>query len=264
MLTVVCLGCGGGIPMVREDKSFLGNTNFAIVKHDSLADSKSLLQNNPFWLVDCGPETVLTLVKNDAVKNLQGIFLTHIHTDHTGGLASLAYRLKFIEKFKVPLLVPSEIIPLLTQQLVELFYLGQEGDPSDLQTFFDVHLLGPDISYAGLVPPWPFKVTFFPVDHSIPNFPCFGIRLTTLSSKQILFSGDTAFPVKGESDTTVIFHDVQTYTPKGVHCPYSELQKAFTLGIRHKVVLCHTDYQTSFVLDGFGHAGQWDNFLIEE
>jgi len=252
-----------------------GNTNFAIVAHTEgdISEPWNLLRKNPFWLLDCGPETISLLAELDAFKQLQGVIITHAHTDHSGGLASLAYRMMFIEKCRIPLIAPLDVFQLLSQQLVELQYLLTPkavtlGAPkSSSSTFFNIVPLHPDFLKGRheYVPAnyCHFTLSFFPVDHNIQDFPSYGVKIYTPSSKQIWFSGDTAYPLEGMNEAYMVFHDTQTYNPGDgyeVHCPYRKLREVVPIPQRGMIILCHTQPQEQFTEHGFKHAKRWSVF----
>lgn len=260
-LSVIPLGCGGGVPVFP----LLGNTNFALVYHEAgvPVTLETSLRENPFWLIDCGPETISLLAELDAFKQLQGVIITHVHADHSGGLASLAYRMMFVEKRKIPLVFAVTLEHLLVPQLIELRYLNTttsayKGTPkSSIQTFFTTPR--PFEEDEVEINSWPFRVALFPVSHNIVNFPCFGVEIKAEDGTRFVFSGDTAYPLHPDymDKADLIFHDVQTYNPGDgyeVHCPYQKLKDAVPLERRHKVVLCHTPFEERFLADGFRHA----------
>ena len=198
------LGSGGGVPAYHQH-----NTNYAIQEGFG-----AFSFDKPYWLVDCGPDTVRTIVDANACSNLEGILITHAHADHSGGLASLAWRLKFVEHKKIPLIAAEPVMRMIESQCIELKYVKGMND-SDLSAFYEV---ANDVSFA----------SFFPVDHGIDGFPSYGI-VVKLDGMQAVFSGDTVKPLDADliRSSDIVFHDVtfKEHDGIGVHCPLSVLEK---------------------------------------
>lgn len=278
ILNIVPLGYGGGVPLTDN-----GNTNFmlfmspeAVLGHETRHFSE-YMEQYPYWLIDCGPDTIHKIctsfpAPSPAVKNLQGVLLTHCHADHSGGLATLAWRSKFVEQVKPKLITPPECEELLRKQLCELTFGGPgfDRDPM-LEDFFDAtwsrgrEFIDFDIGSM--------TVDFFEVDHHIPRFPNFGIRLTSpMNGKQVVFSGDAAEPISIDLEKVeLLFHDCQFYSPasqplsQAVHCPFWALNEATPEEHRSKVVLAHTNVVPSEDIFELGYlwAGQEKLFALE-
>lgn len=244
-LGIYVFGHGGGVP-----GGDAGDTNFAIIP--DMAESVNgyeALMSHPYWLVDIGPETMLKICgawpgMPSTVHNLQGIILTHAHADHAGGLSSLAWRLRFIEKRKVGLVLHKALLPIIQAQTVELLHNNRSESALTLDDFFDMDVMdfGTSVRDTNL---W---LSFFPVDHNIgchpEDFPALGVKVTK-DGKQVVFSGDTATPIQPYlvREADVIFHDVQFYdpgSPKAVHCAYPALKGMVDPEYRSKVYLAHT------------------------
>ena len=105
-----------------------------------------LLFRQPFYLIDCGPETALHLCgvfgDKPVASQVKGIFLTHTHDDHSGGIKSLAYRTRFIENTKPILGYPPELDDLIDRQTAEFGYLNPTTKPNERGTsfFYDVRI----------------------------------------------------------------------------------------------------------------------------
>jgi len=261
-LSIAVLGNGGGIPCTPPR----GNTNFAVF-HEALEGitPREALCSRPFWLIDCGPETVTLLAELDAFKNLQGVIITHCHADHSGGLSSLAWRMMFMEQRKIHLVYEEGLQGFIQAQTVELQYANEQRnldngrDPAawaTLNDYFDVTCPRANVDFVDLFDEGdvPIRVQLFRVDHNIRYFPAFGLTIQR-SRKTVVVSGDTAYPLprKQVEEADLTFHDCQFYNPgdgREVHAPYPKLLGEYPPELRQRVVLCHTEVPRD-INDGF-------------
>lgn len=272
---IITLGHGGGVPMGTGN----GNTNFAVVpgyNNDLLSESgqsaegrvRDILAHYPWYLVDCGPETMLWLCSSTefdspVLANLKGIFITHTHDDHCGGLNSLAWRLFFVQKAcPVPLYTAEGNINGLVCRLFELKFMNSrvlsdrhrtqellEGAPSWPTRFpLDAFYVANSRDSARFGEDNEHRFEWFPVDHNIVNFPSYALRMKLDSGREfnahrVTFSGDTAYPLAQSliDHSDAVYHDVQTYLdpPDGyeVHCPLSSLSAAVPEESREKIIV---------------------------
>ena len=272
---IYAFGHGGGVPgpIPGTPVGSNGNTNFALIPNLNPAVEAGLIKKNSdllglhqFWLIDCGPETMLHLCgvmpgSVPVVQNLKGIFLTHTHDDHSGGVKSLGYRARFVNSTKPMLIYPPELEPILLQQMTECKYLNPTVPP-------EKH--GPQFFYS-MIPTHTFgrakdfTAKSFPVDHNCVDgegkgFPAVGWIIATTHSS-VVFSGDTARPLEAHyfKNADTIVHDVQFYNDGSrmdhVHCPYAWLRDAVPPEHRHKVWLTHTGHELPPEVKADGFAG---------
>jgi len=291
-LAIYAFGHGGGVPGPLEGTQVVpaGNTNFALIPNfdpewlDGRMSNvpgtplwfsteeahthrmRELLSKHPYWLIDCGPETALricgALGSKPLTRNLQGILLTHLHSDHCGGVASVGYRTKYYEHHKPQLLYPEHLHSLALEVFREFEYVNLKATERGLEAHFQVKQL----DKKGAVDLGGFTLDWIPVDHNcfLANkmpFPACGYRVATPEGKVILFSGDTAAPIDTLAarmlQDELVVHDVQFYNNGSqwdhVHCPYGWLRHCVPAEKRGQVLLTHTSHALpeQAVQDGF-------------
>lgn len=246
-LSILTLGHGGGVPVNNA-----GNTNFALIPGREVSGTiEAILGSNPYWLIDCGPETATQLMISGVIHNLQGIILTHCHNDHSGGLPSLAWRLNFIEQKKIGLIYHKSLEPFLDAQLIELKY--RTHGKVDWHSYWHTN----PVSDSEIVSLKDFSVYLFPVDHNIPDFPSYGVEVETDHSV-VVFSGDTAKPLRLEENVDLMYYDVQFYSEDrstAVHCPYVDLEAMIPEHSRQRVMLAHTTQTPPETAFGWAEKG---------
>jgi ribonuclease BN (tRNA processing enzyme) len=298
-LGIYAFGHGGGIPgpFVHQGVSVgnAGNTNFALIpdmvsnvtinefgqliSHMPFNVMKDILATRKFWLMDCGPETMLAVcgvtTGVPVTQNLQGIFLTHAHDDHVGGIKSLAYRCKFIDRIRPSLFVPSlSMYYILKRQTAEFAYAKKGKDSYGLCEDYMIETMDSDLHVPWNIPGFtanPFVVNHNRFDSEGNAFPAFGYTVTTDAGKVVVFSGDTAYPIVPTrfKEADLIFHDVQFYddgtSGDQSHCPYAWLRDAVRPEDRHKVYLTHCGHKLppEAIADGFHLFHGGDTIVIE-
>lgn len=196
----------------------------------------SLLIDNRF-LFDCGHTVPAQLRKydKDALKELEGIFITHLHGDHIYGLEEVGFRSYFLNKRRIPLYVPEPIVHDLEGLLMMTMsaLTGDNGGAVSAQglgTFFDVIEMSGDtwvdVDHDGT------RARFIGVDH-VCNEPAYAVQLSD-NETSVLYTGDISRPIFNFldlNDTEVepwseypewqgkkyLFHDV-AFGPSNIHC----------------------------------------------
>lgn len=221
--------------------------------------SNMLLENDKGkkLLIDCGSDARLALKELGlSYRDIEDVYISHLHSDHCGGLEWLAFSKKFDPECNKPNLYICErlIKPLWTTSLA--------GGLSSLQTeiatlssYFHVHPIKENKTFI-----WnELELRILQTIHVISGFkivPSFGL-LFTVNNLNIFLTTDMAFcPVQMKSFyeiSDIIFHDCETSPRKStVHAHYEEL---LTLPeqIRKKIWLYHYQPGTlpDAVKDGF-------------
>ena len=293
MFAIYAFGHGGGVPgpVPNTFAADAGNTNFAIIPNLTAQDlldlgaalgspadwaprkpltrartqagppkgwvEQNLLAKKPYVLIDCGVQTAMLLSGSMGIpaasQNCKGIFLTHAHDDHSGGIKSLGYRFKYYDKVQPMLAFPKGLEPLIWAQTAEMAYHNPTSTERGLEAYYNVWLINEfgadfpvdDNAFWKGMTLIPFGVDHNCFDAAGKPFPAYGYKLMT-PNRTIVFSGDTAEPLPTDlmDQADLVIHDVQMYSDgaKGdhVHCPYAWLRDTLpTKEARAKVMLTH-------------------------
>jgi len=208
--------------------------------------SNVLLENgNKRLLLDCGSDARHSLKELGLGANdINGVFVTHLHADHVGGLEWLGFSTFFNPNVESPdLFVADDLADPLWNRCLSGGMASLQGTRADLSTFFRLHRVpaGGFFLWTG---------TKFQLLQSIHVFNGNAMALSygltfTAGTKTVFFSGDLQFtpaqcmPYYREAD--IIFHDAETSPyPSGVHPNYAQL-KGLPEEIKAKTWLYHVN-----------------------
>lgn len=168
-------------------------TGFPRPAPDRAGPSAAVIVGDAWFVVDAGRGVTMRLASTDLqYANLRGVFLTHLHSDHTAGLPDLFNTSwQFGRKTKALELYGPEGTKRLADAMLEFFaediHLRRdllEKHPAAGATI-NTHIVREGVIYDdGAV-----KITAFAVDHK-PVDPAFGYRFDA-GGKSIVISGDT-------------------------------------------------------------------------
>ena len=214
-------------------------------------------------LIDCGGDARFSLGElgctNQNVGDwVDGVYISHLHADHIGGLEWLGFCTFFNPKAKRPTLF---IVESLVDDLWDSLKGGMrshEGMVLRLDSFFDVKVIPVNQPFY-----WG-NVSFQPIQtvHIMDGYrivPSYGLIMHELKKDNtgVFLTTDTQFcPRQIEKfydRAGVIFQDCETYNFKsGVHAHYDDL-KTLPEETKAKMWLYHygTDPQQDPVADGF-------------
>jgi len=209
--------------MVEEVKIIMLGTGTPNALPSKSGPAIALLVAEHVYLLDCGPgvvrraeAAVLQGVRELAAKNLSRVFLTHLHSDHTAGLADLLLT-PWVLGREEPLQVfgpqgTSKMCHHLEQayrvDIQNRIYGAEHANPQGIRMQAKEYKEG--VFYEdGRI-----QVEAYLMQH--PPFEAYGFRITTPRGV-IVFSGDTA-PCQGieqaAKDCDLLIHEV--YSAKGV------------------------------------------------
>ncbi len=224
--------------------TFLGSGSAFTVGCDNYQSNVLLDIDGDTLLIDAGTDIRHALFElNKNFRDIKNVYITHMHSDHCGGLDWLALTTYFTgNNESKPNLYLSE---LLVAELWDKTLAGGlstlPNAPATLETFFNVLPIKPHEGFA-----WhdiDFKLVqtvHYYSDHEL--MPSFGL-LFSYHKTRIFFTSDTqSVPEQLAGfyqEADIIFHDCETSAFKsGVHAHYSELVK-LPQEIKNKMWLYH-------------------------
>jgi len=213
-------------------------------------------QNGKYLLIDSGSDIRFSLNEHGlSYKNIDAVYISHLHADHVGGIEGLAFCSYFDPtKNKIALYGNGE---LLLKGWNDSWRGGLEsiqGKVMSLDGYFDVNPIKPNGKFI-----WE-NIEFSIVQsvHIMNGYaivPSYGLMIKT-GSKKIFITTDTQFCPSQLTDfyneSDLIIQDCET-TPfkSGVHANFSDLV-TLNSTIKEKMLLVH--YQDN-VLD---NKNEWD------
>jgi ribonuclease BN (tRNA processing enzyme) len=180
-------------------------------------------------LIDCGTDIRHAL--NDVklyYLDIDGVYLSHLHSDHIGGLEWLAFGTFFDPRYqkKPDLFVSEFLVDDLWNRSLSGGLGSLQGQRCTLETYFDVHPVEKNGSFQvnGT------KFTLVQTIHFVNGFTfelSFGL-LFPAGDEMVFLTTDTQFAPNQIKDfyerATVIFHDAECAPFKsGVHAHFDEL-----------------------------------------
>jgi ribonuclease BN (tRNA processing enzyme) len=238
---------------------FLGSGSAFTVGADNYQSNMLLVADNgQKLLIDCGSDIRFSLYAMGlSYLDINNIYISHIHADHTGGLEYIGFTNKFDPRCQPPKLY---IMDGLDQHLWSSTLSGGMGvieyGDAELSTYFDVQKIHPDHNF------FTWEGIEFQTVHTIhianqyKQIPSYGLFFT-LGKIKIFITTDTCFlPDKlGEfyQQADLIFHDCETAKFKSpVHTHYQDLL-TLPQDIKSKMWLYHYQPGTlpDAIKDGF-------------
>ncbi|RMG40979.1 MAG: MBL fold metallo-hydrolase [Methanobacteriota archaeon] len=158
-------------------------------------------RNAKHLLIDCGWTAKEALLNQRlSIRDIDAIFITHIHGDHVFGLERFGFESRYVHNHRIKLFVTRDVLyPLWNECLMGCMGYSSDGK-NDIGSFFEIIQIDDSFSWQGL----DFKV--FPTTHTVGK-PSYGIRLAGCFT----FTSDTkAIPDldKITQDDPYVFHDL--------------------------------------------------------
>lgn len=224
--------------------TFLGSGS-AFTVGDSNYQSNILLRlNNNTLLFDAGGDIRFSMHElNLSYKDIDNVYVSHLHADHIGGMEWIALSTKFDPSYngKPNLYLSCNLTNEIWDSSLKGGLRTIQTEITSLTTFFNVHSVPKNQTFF-----WE-NIEFHLVQtvHIISGYelmPCYGL-IFTYSDKTIYITSDTQYCptqlIDYYSKADVVFHDCET-TPfkSGVHAHYEEL-KTIPDTLRKKIWLYH-------------------------
>lgn len=209
--------------------------------------SNMLLEfNGKRMLFDCGGDIRWALKEKGLhLLDIDCVYISHLHADHTGGLEGLAFMNKFIKKRKIPLYINEQLIPELWDSTLKGGLESIQMVDAVLDTYFSVKLIKNNEAVEF------DDILFKPVQtiHVVSDTTfkkSFGLFITSDKKyKKVFITSDTQFAPAQLKDfikaSDLTFHDCETVAYEnatGVHAHYKEL-KGLPVEIKSKMWLYH-------------------------
>ena len=217
---------GAGSAFTVGERNYQSNMVLEVESHKKL-------------LIDCGSDARFALYEQGfSPRDIQDIYISHLHADHIGGLEWMAFTSKHnaMGAYKHRLHLHHQLKDDLWNRALSAGLNPSQDSSVHLSTFFDVNSIDNHLfKWEG--------VTFhlFPTLHVL-FMPSFGLWFQA-NRETVLITTDTQFDLDGLQklyhQCTIIFQDCETSESKsGVHAHYTEL-KLLPLTIKNKMWLYH-------------------------
>ncbi|MCR8656043.1 MBL fold metallo-hydrolase [Paenibacillus endoradicis] len=198
-------------------------------------NNNALIQQQSFTLlVDCGITLPHALYEQGfSFNQLDGVLISHIHSDHVGGLESYAFQMMFKYKKKATLYIAESLVEPLWETSLKGGLI--QGDLTSIEDYFNVVPLVPNTTYE-LAPNLHIKL--IQTQH-IPNKDSYSILFNDI----FFYTADMTFNPQllqqlVKDGVQTIYHDCQLESPGVVHTSLDELL-SLPVELQQKIKLMH-------------------------
>lgn len=250
---------------------FLGSGSAFTLGTDNFQSNMLLISEGDKLLIDCGSDIRFSLHKADySYLDITDIYISHLHSDHVGGLEYIGLSTKFDPKCNKPILYLSkDIASELWEKTLSGGMSSIEGSITNFNTFYEVYAIEQDGYFT-----WKniqfHLVKVIHVNNGCFVMPSYGLFFEVEGVK-VFLTTDTQLCLdevgKYYQQADIIFQDCEiSQSPSPVHAHYQQL---LTLPekIRNKMWLY--GYQPEKLPDalcdgfrGFVKRGQTFDFLL--
>lgn len=232
-------------------------------------------------LVDCGGDIRFALQEAGlSYQDVNGVYVSHLHSDHIGGLEYLAFASYFDPRYqgRPDLFISEFMVDDLWNRALSGGLGSLQNKRATLETYFDVHAVKKNGSFQIAHPIESPEMRLIQMIHFVNGFTfelSFGLMFRS-GGETVFLTTDTQHAPNQINDfyreATVIFHDAETAPFRsGVHAHFDELAelseetkaKLLLVHYQDNVVEANQDWQQR-ALDagfrGFVHKGQLFEF----
>ena len=211
-------------------------------------------------LIDCGGDVRFSLAESGvSVRDIDAIYVSHLHSDHIGGLEWIALSRFFGPGAQSPkLFVEEDLMHELWNHSLKGGLGCIQGKRMDISDYFDCHPVAEGGSFV-----WEdLRFSLVRMPHIMcekKNHDSHGLRIdaTDHGGVSVFISADTEFHpemlLKLTTGADLIFHDCETSTLRtGVHAHYEDL-RTLPPGVKEKMWLYHYQSPSRYdaLADGF-------------
>lgn len=218
--------------MAKFKLIFIGSGSAFTTNSDNYHSNMLLVntENNKNLLIDCGSDARHALAElGYSHKDIESVYVSHLHADHVGGMEWLALATKFdLGCDKPTFYAMPAIMNTIWDETLRGGLSTIQGVAADLSLFFNLAPIAPDGRFNWNDLPFQTVQTI----HVVNNFgfmPSFGL-LFEVNGTTIFITTDTQAGLKQFKDfydrADIIFHDCETcLLPSHVHGSFEELDQ---------------------------------------
>lgn len=214
-------------------------------------NTNALIYSNGYnLLIDCGSTAMKALHQLDIpIESIDGVWITHIHADHIGGLEELAFRSKYELHRKIDLYVMEPLMPTLWDNCLKGSLINEHDGIVSLEDYFDVIIVKEQQSVKVTDD---LNIEPLRTEH-VPGKPSYSLYI----NDYFFYSADMQFNPKlleqlhRDRGCGLIFHDCQLESRGNIHTMLEEL---LTLPIELQQIICLMHY-SDHVADFYGKTG---------
>lgn len=249
--------------------TFLG-TGSAFTSHNWQTNILVDFPDGYKMLIDCGGDARFSLAEVGlSYLDIDGVYISHLHADHTGGLEWLAFTTKFDPRYrgKPDLFISEFLVEDLWARTLSGGLASMQNQINTLDSYFNVHTVPRNGTFkvSNHVDSPEFRlVQTIHVLNGFTIVPSFGLMFAS-GGKKVFITTDTQHAPNQINDfyqeADIIFQDCESTPFKtGVHAHFSELVTLHE-NIRKKMWLCHYSDNVLVQSEGWAQKAEEAGFL---